>query len=53
VGLRDDGTVVTFGGHTHRQRADAPTSADFVAIACGDAYSVGLRNGDVPVARSS
>jgi len=38
VGLRDDGTVVTWGDN------DAPASAGFVAIACGVSHSVALHH---------
>ena len=37
------GTVVTWGSTRSGQRNGAPTDANFVAIACGGAHSVGLR----------
>ena len=37
------GTVVTWGDRSMGQRNDAPTDANFVAIACGSYHSVGLR----------
>ena len=43
VGLRTDGTVVTWGDTTYDQRDDAPTDGNFVAISCGLHHSGGLR----------
>ena len=40
---RPRGTVVTWGATTSGQRDDAPTDANFVAVACGTFDSVGLR----------
>ena len=37
------GTVVTWGRTNGGQRDDAPTDANFVAVACGRFHSVGLR----------
>ena len=37
------GTVVTWGVPFYNQRDDAPVDANFVAVACGFAHSVGLR----------
>ena len=37
------GTVVTWGGTSYSERQNAPTDANFVAVACGTFYSVGLR----------
>ena len=44
VGIRTDGTVITWGATGAGQRDDAPTDASFVAVACGSFHSVGLRS---------
>ena len=44
VGLRNNGTVVTWGSNSKGQRNDTPTCSGFVAIACGWNHSIGLRN---------
>jgi len=43
VGLRIDGTVVTWGRNIGGERNDAPTGSGLVAIACGAFHSVALR----------
>jgi len=42
VALRNDGTVVVWGPGENYHRRDAPTSAGFVAIACGLKCTVAL-----------
>ena len=44
VGLRGDGTVVTWAGTHFGERVDAPTGTNFVAVACGEHHSVGLQD---------
>ena len=42
VGLRNDGTVVTWGGNNDNERNDTP-AGKFIKIACGGYHSVGIR----------
>jgi alpha-tubulin suppressor-like RCC1 family protein len=48
VGLRANGTVITWGKNGNSQYANQPTDSDFIQIACGLHHSIGLRaNGTV------
>ena len=44
VGLRNDGSIVTWGDNRFNQRLNTPTGTGFVSIACGWNHSVGLKN---------